>query len=494
MRCSSAATLLGFVANQHNVARQNKLDLQDKWTAQSQGHSGMITSARSTCRKWLGLNLNPNVRLTLWWTWVETASSSIRSGDVLSAFIYLRTGDNSVVGYIQGVNGAMQLLLAVPAGWLADRYRRDAVLRGAAAVGAVAAAFMGWVLFTDAPVWSLYVALGLIGGYRGFNNPAIESIFSDSVATGQSSALYTAKSVVINLSSTCGPLISILLFIYLGNTWEADTCRLVLLAGLITMLLPLALMCFFDDDNTLGLLSESLQENLSYQSLGEAERQAPKAPWSPLGPWTIPVLVSFSDLVSALASGMTIKFFSLFFFEVVGLGPVYVSAISLVMPLGISWLSLTLQHMTGWFHRMHLTIVTRAADVGLLVGMAYMPTSSRGAGHALVAAHILRSSFANASRPLLRSVLMDNDSEMAASSEGFWMRNVAPCRAQAAEGQVQCPGVGEVLRLERLSGSWRGADLDFRVPAHIPCHSGCEAGGARGAAAIAWDSRRQQEA
>lgn len=40
---------------------------------------------------------------------------------------------------------------------------------------------------------------------------------------------------------------------------QADTCRLVLLAGLITMLLPLALMCFFDDDNTLGLLSESLQ-------------------------------------------------------------------------------------------------------------------------------------------------------------------------------------------------------------------------------------------
>jgi hypothetical protein len=40
---------------------------------------------------------------------------------------------------------------------------------------------------------------------------------------------------------------------------QADTCRLVLLAGLVAMLLPLALMCFFDDDKTLGLLSESLQ-------------------------------------------------------------------------------------------------------------------------------------------------------------------------------------------------------------------------------------------
>ena len=139
---------------------------------------------------------------------------------------------------------ALQLLLAVPAGWLADRYRRDSVLRGAAAVGAFAgegssaaghlchtvsvhglpedaashsrcqprqtsnmpfrafaadalcraltcrtscpaATVYCWVLFTDAPVIMLYVALGLIGGYRGFNNPAVESIFADSVATGQ---------------------------------------------------------------------------------------------------------------------------------------------------------------------------------------------------------------------------------------------------------------------------------------------------------------------
>ena len=39
---------------------------------------------------------------------------------------------------------------------------------------------------------------------------------------------------------------------------------------------------------------------------------------------------------------------SLFFFEVVGLGPVYVSTISLLMPLGISLLALILQSMTQW--------------------------------------------------------------------------------------------------------------------------------------------------
>lgn len=71
---------------------------------------------------------------------------------------------------------SLQMLLAGPAGWLADRYRRDSVLRVASLMGACAAAVLGWVLFTDAPVWMLYVAMGLIGAYRGFNNPAVEVI------------------------------------------------------------------------------------------------------------------------------------------------------------------------------------------------------------------------------------------------------------------------------------------------------------------------------
>ena len=49
------------------------------------------------------------LQLGLFWTVVETASMSIRSGDVLSAYIYLLTGTNSDVGFVQGVNGGMQV-------------------------------------------------------------------------------------------------------------------------------------------------------------------------------------------------------------------------------------------------------------------------------------------------------------------------------------------------------------------------------------------------
>lgn len=58
--------------------------------------------------------LEPNAagtcaQLGLAWTALELASVSVRSGDCLSAFVYLVKGSNSWVGYVQGINGIMQV-------------------------------------------------------------------------------------------------------------------------------------------------------------------------------------------------------------------------------------------------------------------------------------------------------------------------------------------------------------------------------------------------
>lgn len=39
---------------------------------------------------------------------------------------------------VQGINGVMQLVAALPAGYLTDRVRRDTMLKAAAVVGALA--------------------------------------------------------------------------------------------------------------------------------------------------------------------------------------------------------------------------------------------------------------------------------------------------------------------------------------------------------------------
>lgn len=72
------------------------------------------------------------------------------------------------------------------------------------------------------------------------------------------SSLYTRKFIITVLASGAGPLISIFLFLYFGNTWLVSTCRAVVLVGLVPMIIPLVLMMFFDDDKALDHASEAI--------------------------------------------------------------------------------------------------------------------------------------------------------------------------------------------------------------------------------------------
>ena len=48
-------------------------------------------------------------QLSLWFNLLETASSSVRAGDALSAYVFLVTKSNAAVGYVQGFNGIAQV-------------------------------------------------------------------------------------------------------------------------------------------------------------------------------------------------------------------------------------------------------------------------------------------------------------------------------------------------------------------------------------------------
>ena len=74
---------------------------------------------------------------------------------------------------------------ALPSGYLCDVYRRDSILKAAALLGACAAAALAAALLLRLPIWAVVAAMSGLGAYGGFYSPPIESIFADSVSTGQ---------------------------------------------------------------------------------------------------------------------------------------------------------------------------------------------------------------------------------------------------------------------------------------------------------------------
>mgnify|MGYP002825478629 CR=1 FL=1 len=79
--------------------------------------------------------LNANVRVTLVFVFMLSASMSLYSTTTLASYIFLVTGSNAKVGFATGIQGVTNLALAIPASILGDRARRTSVLRGAAGLG-----------------------------------------------------------------------------------------------------------------------------------------------------------------------------------------------------------------------------------------------------------------------------------------------------------------------------------------------------------------------
>uniref|UniRef100_A0A1D1ZV67 Major facilitator superfamily (MFS) profile domain-containing protein n=1 Tax=Auxenochlorella protothecoides TaxID=3075 RepID=A0A1D1ZV67_AUXPR len=378
--------------------------------------------------------LNHNVKLTFWWSWFENLSASVRSGDALSAYIYLISRRTSTVGIIQGINGISQLAAAVPAGYLCDILRRDMVLRSGAVLGLLAAGTLATTMSLAPTIVNLAACAGLLGIYRGIHSVAMESIFADSVEAGRSS-LYTKKYIVTVLAAGSGQLLSFFVFLRLGNRWRMGDCRAVVEAGLLLMLAPLVLMLFFNDDLALDHASEAVTlpdasgaptSNAEGCTDGpdpelDMERNTVIDPGSELDFPLLPtpaaqptsccppavfvtLLLTLSDLLSGLASGMTVKFFAIFFLEQCRLRPATVAAVAAAAPCGVAFAAAAAQRIAARVGRVEVSICTRLFDVGLLSSMAFISTAR---APAMLTVHLLRTALANSTRPLMRSVLME---------------------------------------------------------------------------------------
>ena len=90
----------------------------------------------ATCRR-----LNRNVRLVLVYATLLSCYSSLVSQTPLSAYILLmRPNDYASVGVATGIQGIVSLVVAFPAGAIADRIGRQQLLRVAAVMALLTAA------------------------------------------------------------------------------------------------------------------------------------------------------------------------------------------------------------------------------------------------------------------------------------------------------------------------------------------------------------------
>ena len=400
--------------------------------------------------------MNHNVFLSLLLSGVYGLADSLWSGTVIAAYLKrLGREKNGPVGDVEAVSGLASLFSALPVGYLADKCGRDKVIGAGGAliiVTAVAhAALLGWIGTDEEALnhddgkrelsFILFAAVMALWGIGGgvINGPS-QALYADSTPAGSRSVYYMYLFAAYMISSCLGPLVSIILFQTLGDEWDLSHLRAVLYVGLGLEGVAAIIMFFFDDKKSLDEEDESraneetnndddetrmagssdLRDIENTEKITAQEESASDAHTSDeIGNTAdelstkrkqklIPIILCFQSLVFALGSGMTIKFFPLFFKEEVKLSPSQVQLIYVLVPLSMVAFSGVGEKISSTgFGRVQTMILLNSMGVSCLYAMVFGKRYLDSHPLALVPIYVLRTALMNCTYPLNESILMD---------------------------------------------------------------------------------------
>lgn len=358
-----------------------------------------------------------NIRLTLIYTVVVFAGRSLWSQSVLSTFVYLlQDNDPKAVGFASAAMGFTQLFVSFPAGYFADRYRRDYLLKLASCVGLVAIGLtFAAILAKHSFIW-LIAALSVWGLFWGISDTSLGALFADSIQDGQRSKYFTQRSILVKMGTMAGPVTALILFASLGNTWSLRDCAIVMAVGNGLCIPAVMLLCFLSDDNTSATDTTSdsgtdpMLSSYEYTMLTnqeEQEQEQASRSWCHLPEHRItPILICTADVMSGLGLGMSIRYFPIFFLDNLKLSPVLVQVLYILSPMGQVILMHYGQEWSMSIGRCKMTVLFKWIGLAFMAGMI-------AASHwnlpcwLICAFFVLRTSFVNATSALTKSVLMD---------------------------------------------------------------------------------------
>ena len=326
-----------------------------------------------------------------------------------------------------------------------------------------------WANEGNVRYWMITASVGTWGAYQGVWSTTLETIYADSIPTGKRSVYNTWKFGIMQVSTICGPLLALILFAHWGGkTWRIDVLQKVFCVGAIMSIVPAILLFFFDDGKTLGKESEShatprsvrkalrnanlqndrkphcfednngddacatstLDVSVEFDDCTmERESLAPATPSSSerhlkmhnravdrtcLGCITldhVPLMTVVADILSGLGSGMTIKFFPLYFNTIIGLDPVQLNSIYVVLPVVLvlaAFFAQTISRRIGRVPTILLFTAIGACALGAMAAVGhYWDAKDRATAWRVVIPLYFFSTAQHCCRPLKKSILMD---------------------------------------------------------------------------------------
>ena len=322
--------------------------------------------------------------------------TSLATTSQLSAYLLEVTGSETKVGLATGAQGLANVIAAFPAAFFADWVGRTGVIAGAVVFGLIG--FGGLAVAVHFQTFlGMTLALVAIGAYLGGQNAGVEAIFGDSVPSGARSKVYAWKSSLRTAGNAIGPLLSVLIFATLGNTWKPSELRWCITIGAAFFIFPAVLALSLTETKGIAASSDALVPG---QQCDDDDKPLTKEAMRMQR--RIVTTVIIADLVNRLGAGCSIKFFPLFFKTRCGWSPILVNLTSAVGTFGSAVLGILCQRLSTKIGRIEVTFLTKITAFLCLIGIALSHDNT-----VLVPLYLVREFCVNASLGLTKSVLND---------------------------------------------------------------------------------------
>lgn len=400
-----------------------------------------------------------NIPLIIAYTYFLQTSRSLWSNNILSSYVYLlKNNSPEAVGLITAIMGMSQVLVAFPAGHAADTYGRDRVLRLGAFVGFISLSTLCFAVYRQ-DYSTLAVALAASGVFMGITSPSTMALLADSIREGQRAKYFTHNLQVTRAGQMFGPILALGLFSFWGDTWALKECSWVLAIGQLFCIPAMILLCYMKDEYAIGAMGEGTGTTVSINSLSleeDEELSLSNDTESPaIGSLTngtealledtsqcsqtiqsyerlrdtenddtirsgdrfISIAVATSDTIQAIASGMTIRYFPIFFMKSLNLHPTQVQFLYIVAPLGQIVAAHYVQKASKKYGLLEPAVMCRLTGVFFMFAMMYTYDHMNNMPFGLTPStsvwltcllYVFRTIFMNCTSGLTKGVLMDS--------------------------------------------------------------------------------------
>ena len=394
------------------------------------------------CAQWRSLSYN--IKLILIYTLLWGGSTSIWSRQVLATYIFQVTGDSTeILGFIEAIQGGAYLIAAIIAGILTDRSSsRISIIRFSGIIGLVIVVPLGCftLLYVNTKYDDnadpdemrkllyksiYYIWLFCYGICASFANTIISTVFADLIPKGKRDFIFSFQWFIRRMASTLGPIIIVAMFFFLGNHWKIYEMNIVLLSGIGLWILPLLMMIFGFNVNELESVTKKNDDNEALEKEKEQEQENENENENNSSEnveedtnndtkknhkykWIVPWVLLVHRLILATGAGMTVKFFPIFFEEVIGLTPIPLNSIWVATPFITAIFTICVERFANKTSRIAAMITFKSFAIGCLIIMATItPKMTKYANLILVIAYIIRTGSMNCAYPLEKSLMMD---------------------------------------------------------------------------------------